>query len=86
MAIEVALSRLHIESCCRKSPCLVLIVKSFGFISRFIAISFHVLSCTLNAADRENKLRTKNSNRKALHNLESKTKSIHVKLNIKIKV
>lgn len=57
----------------------VLVVKLSGFIRRPIVTSFHMSSYI---ADKRNKLKTKNLDKRTLYNSKSKTKSSYIKLNI----
>lgn len=56
----------------------------FSFTSKSITISFHIPSCILNIADRRNNLKTKNSNKRVLLNLEPKTKFFYLNLQMAI--
>lgn len=64
----------------------MLMLEFFDFTSRLIAISFYISSYILNIINRRNKLTIKNLDKKTLYNLESKTKSLYIKLHLATKI
>lgn len=82
MVIKAILSRLYIERYCKRFLHQILELKSLGFTSKPIVTNFHIPSCILNTADRRNKLKIKNSDKKTLNNPKSRTKSLYIKLDM----